>query len=69
MDRRLFMAHQNVANGVLLENRVIDRQHRAAGIAEDHLNAVILQRAQYDLSTRHGQGIRGGRGLGRGRHG
>ena len=69
MHRRLFVAHQDVANGVLLENRVIDRQHRAAGVAENHLNAVILQRAQYDLGTRHGQGIRGGRGLGRGRHG
>ena len=69
MHRRLFMAHQNVANGVLLENCVIDRQHRAAGIAENHLNAVILQRAQYDLGTRHSQGVRGGRGLGRGGHG
>ena len=69
VDRRLFVAHQDVANGVLLENCVIDRQHRAAGVAENHLNAVILQRAQYDLGTRHGQGIRGGRGLGRGGHG
>jgi hypothetical protein len=33
--RALLVAHQDVLDVVLLENLVIDRQHRAAGIAED----------------------------------
>ncbi len=33
--RALFVAHENVPDLVLVEDRVVDRQHRAARIAED----------------------------------
>ena len=41
----LLVPHQDVLDVALLENLVIDRQHRAAGIAEDVLDAMIDQRA------------------------
>ena len=41
MHRALLVAHENVPDFVLLEDRVIDRQDRAAGIAEDVLHALI----------------------------
>ena len=50
--RRLLVAHQDVADGVLLEQRVVDRQYRAAGIAEDDLHALILQGAEQDFCSR-----------------
>ena len=43
MDRALFMAHQDVADLVLLKNLVIDRKHGAAGIAEYSIDALFLQ--------------------------
>src|SRR3712207_7843623 len=39
---------------VLLEQRVVERQHRPAGIAEDHLDALVDQRLDDDLRSRHG---------------
>ena len=53
VDRALFVAHKDVANVVLLEDLVIDRQHGAAGIAEDHLDALILERLNHHLRTGH----------------
>ena len=44
MARALLMANEDVLDGLLLENLVIDRQHRAARITENVLDAVILQR-------------------------
>ena len=44
MHGRLFVPHQDVANGVLLEQRIVDRQHRAAGVAEQVLDTMIDQR-------------------------
>src|SRR5258708_5269795 len=41
----LLVSDQNVLDFALLENLVIDRKHRAAGIAEDMLDAMIDQRA------------------------
>ena len=41
MHSGLFVAHEDVADFVLLEQRIIDRQHRAAGIAEYHLHPKI----------------------------
>src|SRR3954471_12146332 len=41
----------------LLENLVIDRQHRAARIAENVLNAMIGQRADDHCRTGHLVGI------------
>ena len=35
MGRRLLVAHEDVADPRLLEQRVVDRQHRAARIAEN----------------------------------
>ena len=43
MHRRLLVAHQDVAQLVLLEERVVDRQHRAARIAEDDLDVLVDQ--------------------------
>jgi hypothetical protein len=51
--RALFVAHQDVADVVLLEELVIDRQHGAAGIAEDHLDALILERLNHHLRAGH----------------
>ena len=36
MGRALLVAHENVANLLLVEDRVVDRQDRAAGIAEEN---------------------------------
>ena len=68
MHRGLLVAHQDVADGVLLEQRVVDRQYRAAGVAEDDLHAVVLERAQDDLGARHRQGGFGAGGLHGGGH-
>ena len=54
----LLVADQNVLTVVLLEQLVIDRQHRAAGIAEDVLDAVVLQRLDHHFGARS---FRGGR--------
>ena len=43
MDRALFVPHEDVADVVLLEDLVIDRQHRAARIAEHGIHTLILQ--------------------------
>ena len=53
MDGALLMAHQNVAHLLLVEQRVIDRQHRAAGIAEDVLDALIGERLDHHLGPGH----------------
>ena len=47
------VAHQDVAQLVLAEQHVVDRQHGAAGIAEDHLHAFVQQRAHDDLGPGH----------------
>src|SRR3546814_13960757 len=49
----LLMADQNVPDALLLEQRVIDRQHCAARIAEDHLDAQVLQRPDQYLRSAH----------------
>ena len=49
--RGLLVAHQHVLDLVLLEERVVDVQHRAAGIAEDVLDALRLQAAHEDLGA------------------
>ena len=54
MDRALLVAHQEWRMRVLLEQRVIDRQHRAARIAENDLDALVLQRAQEHFGARSG---------------
>ena len=37
----LLVPHQDVVDFILLEQRIVDRQHRAAGIAENMLHALI----------------------------
>ena len=40
-------------NLVLLEQRVVDRQHRAARIAEKVLHALILERLDHHFGAGH----------------
>ena len=49
----LLVADQDVLDLALLEDLVIDRKHRAAGIAEEMLHAVIDQRADDHRGARH----------------
>jgi len=42
----LFVAHQDVADGVLLEQRVVNRQHGAARIAKNDIHALVFEGAQ-----------------------
>jgi len=51
--RALLVAHEDVPELVLLEQRVIDRQHRAAGIAENVLDALIEQRLDHHFRAGH----------------
>ena len=53
MNRRLLMPDQNVSDLVVLEQRVIDREHGTTRIAEDNLDSLILERLQKQLGTRH----------------
>ena len=53
MGGALLVAHEDVLDLLLLEDLVIDRQHRAAGIAEDMLDPLVGQRLQHDLGARH----------------
>ena len=43
MNRRLLMANQHVLDGVLLVQRVVDVQHRSAGVAPEELDVFKLQ--------------------------
>ena len=51
--RALLVTHEQMADAVLLEQRVIDRQHRAAGITENILDALIEEGLQKDLRPSH----------------
>jgi hypothetical protein len=69
MGRALLVADQHVLQLRLVEQRVVDRQHRAARIAEQHIDALIEKGAHHDL--RAGEGglfgfdrLVGGHGLG-----
>jgi hypothetical protein len=52
VNRGLLVANEDVSDGVLLEQCVIDRQDSTAGIAEDDLDALFLQRTEDDFSAR-----------------
>ena len=52
MDGAALLANQDMANGVLLEQRIIDRQHGAAGIAENNLYALVLEGTKKDFCSR-----------------
>jgi hypothetical protein len=49
----LLVAHQDMAQLVLLEQLVIDREHGAAGIAENVVHALVGKRPQHDLRAGH----------------
>ena len=53
MHGALFVPHQDVLHFVLLEQRVVDRQHRAAGIAENVLDALIGERRDHHFRAGH----------------
>ena len=53
MHGALLVAHQDVLHLVLLEQRVVDRQHRAAGIAENVLDALIGKRRHHHFRAGH----------------
>jgi len=54
--RALFVAHQDVADIVLLKDLVIDRQDGAAGIAEYRIHPLILQGLNHHLCATHPTG-------------
>jgi len=70
MDSRLLMAHKDVANAplavIFAVQRVVDRQHGAARIAEDGVHAEFGQGVEQDLGTGAAGEIEGGAGGGRG---
>ncbi len=51
--RALLVAHQDVPQLVLLEQRVIDRQHRAARISEYVLDPLVDERLDHDFGAAH----------------
>ena len=54
MSGALLVAHQHMGDAIRrLEERVIDRQHRAAGIAENMGDALVLERAHHHLRAGH----------------
>ena len=53
MGRALLVAHQHVLHEVLLEDGVIDRKDRTAGIAENRLDALVLQGLDDHFRTGH----------------
>ena len=53
VDRALLVAHENMANLLLMEQRVIDRQHRPAGIAENMPDALVLQSLDHHFGAGH----------------
>ena len=57
MARALLVAHENVLDIVLLEQLVIDRQHRAAGIAEEVLDAIVLAAPAPPFRRRSSRGV------------
>ena len=51
--RPLLMADQDVANLVLVEERIVDGKHRAARITEDMLNSLVLQGSDHHFGSGH----------------
>src|SRR4030095_8044084 len=61
----LFVAHQHVLDGVLLVERVVDVQYRAAGIAPDELDVLGLEGLDQDFGAAEvlrGDALGGGSG-------
>ena len=60
MDRALLVPDEDVADVVLLEQLVVDREDGAAGIAEHGVDALVLERLDHHPGARHlaGRGLR-----------
>ena len=52
MNGSLLVPNQHVLDLVLLEQFVVQKQHRTARITEHMLNAFFLQATHYDFCTR-----------------
>src|SRR5262249_35238767 len=57
MHRALLMAYQHMDEFIVFKKGIVDRKHRSAGIAEDVLHALILERANNNF--RPGQFVTG----------
>jgi len=66
MGRARFVAHEDMADRLIAEQLVIDRQHRATRIAEDIFHALLDQASHKDGRAAHGGGGAGA-GAGGGR--
>ena len=53
VDRALLVAHQDVADLLLLKKGVVDRQHRPARIAEDMLGPLVGERLDHHFGAGH----------------
>ena len=53
MRRALLVAHENMLHLLLMEEHVIDRKDRAARIAEQNLDALILQGFDHHFRAGH----------------
>ncbi len=53
VDGALFVPHQDVLDLLLREDGVVDRQHRAARVAEQMLHALIRHRADHHFGAGH----------------
>ena len=53
MHRALLVPHQDVLHLVLREDRVVDRQHRAARITEQMLHALVGERLDHHFGAGH----------------
>jgi hypothetical protein len=51
MDRALLVAHQDMPQRILLEQRVVDRQDGAAWIAENDIHALISEGSDDDIRS------------------
>ena len=58
MHRALLVADEHVLDLVLVEERIVDRQHGAAGITEDVLDTLVLKRLDDHLGAGHLSGHR-----------
>ena len=53
MNRPLLMARQDVADMILLKQRIINRQHRATRVTKNDINPLILQGFYQYICTSH----------------
>ena len=53
MDRGLLVPHKHMPDAILLDERVVERKHRAAGIAEQRIDPELGQLLEQEGGTRH----------------